>query len=157
MLLDQNKENYVWRQHTLFTEKHTNAHDTSFDPLTTIVAHQAVALLNAFCICHSLDAYSSGTQAKRSSSSVRRHCIQRNLIPTTLKESEDLPLRDTTRLASYKRLGCKSESKRRHSIRINSYTSALLKRKRMSASVDHAAMLKDNYADRKWRSSSPWH
>ena len=28
-----------------------------------------------------------------------------------LTESEDLPLRDTTRLASYKRLGCKSEAK----------------------------------------------
>ena len=110
-LLHQNKKNYVWRQHTFSTEKHTNAHDTSSDPLTTIVAHQAVALLNAFRICHSLNAYSSGTQAKRFFSVDRKHCIHRISKPTILKESENLPLRDTKRVASDQRLVCKSESK----------------------------------------------
>ena len=119
MLLHQNKENYVWRQHTLSIEKHTNAHDTSSDPLTIIVAHQAVALLNAIRSCHSLNAYSSGTQAKMFSSVDRRHCIHRIAMPTMLKESEDLPLRDTKRFASYQRLVCKTESKRRHSTHIN--------------------------------------
>ena len=79
--------------------------------MTTIVAHQAVALLNAFRICHSLNAYSSGTQAKQMFSFDRKHCIHRISMPTILKESEGLPLRDTKRFASYQRLVCESESK----------------------------------------------
>ena len=74
------------------------------------------------------NAYSSGTQAKRFFSVDRKHCIHRISMPTILKESEDLPLRDTKRFASYQRLVCKSESKRRHSTHIISSTSALLKK-----------------------------
>ena len=80
------------------------------------------------------NAYSSGTQAKRSFSVDRKHCIRRISIPTILKESRDLPLRATKRFASYQRLVCKSESKRRHSTHIIASTPALLKKaKRASA------------------------
>ena len=112
--------------HTLSTENHTNVHDTSSDPLTTIVANHAVSLSNAFRICHSLNAYSSGTHAKRHSSDDRWHCIYCISMPTILGESQDCPLRDTQRFASYQRLVCERESTRRHSTHIISSTSALL-------------------------------
>ena len=57
------------------------------------------------------NAYSSGTQAKRFLSVARKHCIHRISLPTILKESEDLPLRDTKRFASYQRLVCKVKAK----------------------------------------------
>ena len=61
------------------------------------------------------NAYSSGTQAERLFSFDRKHCIRCISMPTILKESEHIPLRDTKRFAFYQRLVCKSESKRRHS------------------------------------------
>ena len=76
------------------------------------------------------NAYSSGTQAKRFFSVDRKHCIHRISMPTILKESEILPLRDTNRVASYQRLVCESEDKRRHSTHINSSNSALLKKQK---------------------------
>ena len=103
------------------------------------------------------NAYSSGTQATTFVSFDRKHCIHRISMPTILKESEDLPFRDTKRVASYQRLVYKSGSKRRHSAHIVSSTSALLNKKKASASVDRAPMLKGNYADRKRRSSFPRH
>ena len=100
------------------------------------------------------NAYSSGTQAERIFSFDRKHCIHCISMPTILKESEHLPLRDTKRFECCQRFVCKSESKRRHSTDIISSTSLL---KKTSVSVDRAPMLKGNYADRKRRSSSPWH
>ena len=41
-LLNQNIKNYVWGQHTLPIEQHTKAHNTFYEPLTAIVAHQVM-------------------------------------------------------------------------------------------------------------------
>ena len=70
---------------------------------------------------------SNGTQAERA-------CIQRISLPTMLNESEDIPLRDTKRFASYQRLVCKSKRKRRHSTHIISSTSALPKQQKKERS-----------------------
>ena len=79
------------------------------------------------------NAYSSGTQAERLFSFDRKHCIHCISMPTILKESKHLPLRDTKRFAFYQRFVYKSESKRRHSTHIISSTSDLLKKnKRLS-------------------------
>ena len=48
-----------------------------------------------------LNAYSSGTQAERIFSFDRKHCILCISMPTILKESEHLPLRDTQRFEFY--------------------------------------------------------
>ena len=97
--------------HSIPTEQHTNAHNTFSETLTAIVAHQVMVHKQGFLRWPD-----------------RRHCMHRISLPTMLKESEDIPLRDTKRFASYQRLACKSYSKGWNSTHIISSTSALLKK-----------------------------
>ena len=115
------KTNRITFEDNTHTHTHTNAHDTSADPLTTIVAHQAVTLLNALRICHSPNAYSIGTQAKRSSSVVRRHHIS---MPTLLKKS----------------LVCKSQISKRHSTHRFAFMHPTLKKEGTSPSFEAGAV-----------------
>ena len=77
------------------------------------------------------NAYSSGTQAERRFSFDRKHSIHCISMPSILKDSEHLPLRDTKRFECCQRFVGKSESKRRHSTEIISSTSLLNKNKQI--------------------------
>ena len=123
------------RIHKLDSQYHTEKHQKPTNPnkMIDVLTSQYPQNLILSIILRSSkkqqipNAYSSGTQTERLFSCDRKHCIHCNSMPTILKESEHLTLRDTTRFAFYQRAVYNSESKRRHSTHIISSTSALLK------------------------------
>ena len=100
------------RFHKLDSQSHIEKHQKLTDPtkmLDFLTSQYPQNLIRSIILRSSKkqqipNAYSSGTQATRFFSFDRKHCIHRISMPTILRESEDLPLRDTKRFASYQRL-----------------------------------------------------